>query len=252
MASQQWGRKETVIFPPHSPIYTYGAVFLAFVLTGCFLYLRFTYGQTPLQQFYTPIYARTAAGAALNKKDKYQLLYVGDGTKAGALAAEADVQQGTTPAPGGKHIPLALSSAAAGRGLRALYRGPEQNTLINPCTSTSRAPSSRATSSGTSTNFRSCLASSRCSRSSRFPSERHQTPQADEVRTAAQRAGDAHAQGVQQDRAGRRYRLQNHRSQRDDADTADRPKRSTSNSWATPGPARPASSCRYSGRFKPG
>ena len=115
MASQQWGRKETGIFPPHSPIYTYGAVFLAFVLTGCFLYVRFTYGQTPLQQFYTPIYARTAAGAALNKKDKYQLLYVSDGTKMGAPAVEADVQQGTTPAPGGKHIPLALSSAAAGR-----------------------------------------------------------------------------------------------------------------------------------------
>ena len=132
MANQQWGRKETVIFPPHSPIYTYGAVFLAFVLTGCFLYVRFTYGQTPLQQFYTPIYARTAAGAALNKKDKYQLLYISDGTKMGAPAVEADVQQGTTPAPGGKHIPLALSSAAAGRGLRALYRGPEQPYLDKP------------------------------------------------------------------------------------------------------------------------
>jgi hypothetical protein len=54
MASQQWGRKETVIFPPHSAIYTYGAVFLAFVMTGCFLYVRFAYGQTPFQQFYTP------------------------------------------------------------------------------------------------------------------------------------------------------------------------------------------------------
>jgi type IV secretory pathway TraG/TraD family ATPase VirD4 len=132
MASQQWGRKETVIFPPHSPIYTYGAVFLAFVLTGCFLYVRFTYGQTPLQQFYTPIYARTAAGAALNKKDKYQLLYVSDGTKIGAPVVEADVQQGTTPAPGGKQIPLTLSNAAAGRGLRALYRGPEQPYLDKP------------------------------------------------------------------------------------------------------------------------
>jgi hypothetical protein len=126
MASQQWGRKETVMFPPHSAIYTYGAVFLAFVMTGCFLYVRFAYGQTPLQQFYTPMYARAAAGAALNKKDKYQLLYVGDGTKMGELAVEADVQQGTTSAPGGKHIPLALSSAAVARGLRALYRGPEQ------------------------------------------------------------------------------------------------------------------------------
>jgi type IV secretory pathway TraG/TraD family ATPase VirD4 len=132
MASQQWGRKETIIFPPHSPIYTYGAIFLALVLTGCFVYARFNYGQTPLQQFYTPIYARTAAGAVLNKKDKYQLLYVGDGTRAGQLAVEADVQQGTTSAPGGKQIPLALSRAAVGRGLRALYRGPEQTYLDAP------------------------------------------------------------------------------------------------------------------------
>jgi type IV secretory pathway TraG/TraD family ATPase VirD4 len=132
MATTQWGRKESIIFPPHSPIYTYGAVFLALVLTGCFIYLRFSYGQTPLQQFYTPIYARTATGGALNKKDKYQLLYVGDGTKAGQPAAEADVQAGTTPALAGKQIPLALSSTAAGRGLRALYRGPEQTYLGAP------------------------------------------------------------------------------------------------------------------------
>ena len=57
---------------------------------------------------------------------KRQLLYVGDGTKAGRLAVEGDVQAGTTPAPGGKQIPLALSRAAAGQGLRALYRGPQQ------------------------------------------------------------------------------------------------------------------------------
>jgi len=132
MATQQWGRKETIIFPPHSPIYTYGVVFLALVLTGCFVYLRFSYGQTPLQQFYTPIYARTAAGGALNKKDKYQLLYVGDGAKAGLLAVETDVQTGTTSAPAGKHIPLTISTAAAARGLRALYRGPEQPYLDKP------------------------------------------------------------------------------------------------------------------------
>jgi type IV secretory pathway TraG/TraD family ATPase VirD4 len=132
MATTQWGRKETIIFPPHSPIYSYGVVFLAFVLTGCFLYVRFAYGQTPLQQFYTPIYARTAAGGALNKKGKYQLLYVGDGSKAGQLAVESDVQTGTMPAPGGKHIPLELSRTAAGRGLRALYRGPEQTYLDAP------------------------------------------------------------------------------------------------------------------------
>jgi len=126
MATTHWGRKESIIFPPHSPIYSYGAVFLAFVLTGCFLYLRFSFGQSSLQQFYTPIYARTAAGGAFKKHSKYQLLYVGDGTKAGRLAVESDVQAGTTPAPGGKQIPLALSRSAAGQGLRALYRGPQQ------------------------------------------------------------------------------------------------------------------------------
>jgi len=60
MAAIQWGRKETIIFPPHSPIYSYGAVFLGLVLTGFFVYLRFTFGQLPLQQYYTPIYVRAA------------------------------------------------------------------------------------------------------------------------------------------------------------------------------------------------
>jgi len=37
-----------------------------------------------------------------------------------------------TPAAGGKHISLAISSAAAARGLRGLYRGPEQPYLDKP------------------------------------------------------------------------------------------------------------------------
>jgi type IV secretion system coupling TraD/TrwB family protein len=123
MAAIQWGRKETIIFPPHNPIYSYGAVFLALVLTGFFVYLRFSFGQLPLQQYYTPIYVRAAAGGAVNKTDKYQLLYVGDGTKASRLATEDDVQEGTTLAPGGKEIPLTLSPAAKAQGYRFLIRG---------------------------------------------------------------------------------------------------------------------------------
>ena len=56
MAMTKWGRKESIIWPPHSPIYTYGAVFMALVLTGFFLYCRFTFGNSPLQRFYTPTY----------------------------------------------------------------------------------------------------------------------------------------------------------------------------------------------------
>jgi type IV secretory pathway TraG/TraD family ATPase VirD4 len=126
MNTPKWGRKETIIFPPHSPIYTYGAVFFALILTGMFVYLRFSRGQTPLEQFYTPTYARSAAGGAFNKRDKYQLLYVGDGARTTRLATEPDVQAGTTVESNGKPIPLALSSQAAAQGLRILYRGPEQ------------------------------------------------------------------------------------------------------------------------------
>ncbi len=125
MPTTQWGRKETVIFPPRSAIYTYGAIFFSLILTGMFLYLRFSFGQTQLQQFYTPIYARSAAGALFNKKDKYQLLYVGDGLR-NRLATEADVQAGSTPAPKNKRLPLALSDAAVRSGGWLLYRGPEQ------------------------------------------------------------------------------------------------------------------------------
>jgi len=132
MNNTQWGRKETIIFPPHSPVYSYGAIFFALILTGIFVYLRFSYGQTPLQQFYTPIYARSAVGGALNKKDKYQLLYVGDGVKVARLAIEADVQDGTTSTPNGKHLPLVLSSEAATQGLHVLYRGPEQTLVDAP------------------------------------------------------------------------------------------------------------------------
>ena len=132
MNTTQWGRKETIIFPPHSPIYSYGAIFFALILTSIFVYLRFSYGQTPLQQFYTPIYAKSAAGGALNRKGKYQLLYVGDGAKLARLATESDVQDGKTSTPNGKHIPLVLSSQAATQGLHILYRGPEQTLVDAP------------------------------------------------------------------------------------------------------------------------
>jgi type IV secretory pathway TraG/TraD family ATPase VirD4 len=126
MPTTQWGRKETIIFPPHSPIYSYGAIFLAFVFAGLFLYLRFSYGQTPLQQFYTPIYVRSAVGGAFNKTHPYQLLYASGVSTGAEIASEVDVQAGMTLASRGKQIPLALSSDAQRRGLDVLYRGTEQ------------------------------------------------------------------------------------------------------------------------------
>ena len=73
MAMTKWGRKETIIWPPHSPIYTYGAVFMAVVLTGLFLYCRFSFGNSPLQRFYTPIYIRSSVAGAIGTSRQRQL-----------------------------------------------------------------------------------------------------------------------------------------------------------------------------------
>ncbi len=78
----KWGRTETIIWPPHSPIYTYGAIFLSIVAAGLFLYLRFSFVLTPLQQFYVPYYLRTQMAGVMHKTDKYQLLVVA-GTSGG-------------------------------------------------------------------------------------------------------------------------------------------------------------------------
>ena len=89
----QWGRKETVIWPPHSPIYTYGAAFLAVILTSVFLYMRFAVGNTPLQRFYTPIYLRSSVASEFGaaREDKYRLLFITGVEAAPRMPVEADV-----------------------------------------------------------------------------------------------------------------------------------------------------------------
>lgn len=123
----QWGRKETIIWPPHSPIYTYGAMFLAVVLTGAFLYMRFAFAMTPLQQFYTPIYVRASLASELGKvrKDKYRMLFEAGKNATAKPAVEADVAPGVTEQAGSKPIPLTLADSAQRAGYTALYRGAE-------------------------------------------------------------------------------------------------------------------------------
>jgi len=129
MATTKWGRKETMIWPPHSPIYTYGAVFMAVVLTGLFLYCRFSFGNNSLQRFYTPIYIRSSVAGAIGatRRDNYRMLMVGARGIPPRLAMNADVTDGKTPEPGGKAIPLALSKFALQHGYTFLYLGPEQS-----------------------------------------------------------------------------------------------------------------------------
>src|ERR1700758_3873685 len=123
MPITRWGRKESVIWPPHSAIYSYGAVFMALVLTGIFLYCRFTFGNSPLQRFYTPTYIRSSVAGAIatNRRDNYRMIMVGPRGLQPRLATNTDVTDGTTPQPGRKPIPLALSQPALQQGYMILY-----------------------------------------------------------------------------------------------------------------------------------
>jgi len=134
MTMTKWGRKESIIWPPHSPIYTYGAIFMAVLLTGLFLYCRFSFGNSPLQRFYTPIYIRSGIAGAIGatRRDNYRLLMVAARGIPPRLATNADVTDGNTPQPGGKPIPVALSQSALQHGYVLLYQEPARSYINGP------------------------------------------------------------------------------------------------------------------------
>ena len=122
MSEQPWGRKERVIFPPHQPIYTYGALVGALIVTGFLLWIHFS-ALTPLQQAYTPAYIKSSFGSLASRKGgTHTLFLVGDGKSAGRPATEEDVQEGSTPEFGQHPLPLELSDGGKKAGLVTLYR----------------------------------------------------------------------------------------------------------------------------------
>jgi hypothetical protein len=122
MTETHWGRKETIIWPPHKPIYTVGAVFLALIATGFFVYLHFAFALLPLQQFYLPAYIKVSVAPSFRATRKYQLLLVSDVKGRVSYATEKDVVRGSTPQPTGTPMPLALSASAKRSGLVYLYQ----------------------------------------------------------------------------------------------------------------------------------
>ncbi len=115
-------RKETIIWPPHKPIYTFGAAFLAAILTGLFVYLRFAFVLTPIQQFDLPIYIKASIVPSLRPSGKYQLLLMADKKGPALYARDVDVAAGSTPQANAQSIPLVLSDSARQRGMVYLYR----------------------------------------------------------------------------------------------------------------------------------
>ncbi len=123
-AIQQWGRKESIIWPPRGFLYTLGALFLSLVATGFFVYVRFQYGLLPLQRYYLPYYLRSETAGLTHPASSYQMIVISDGRSRSRAALEADVEDGSTPQISGMPLPLVLAPATMQQGFRYLYREP--------------------------------------------------------------------------------------------------------------------------------
>ena len=132
MTDTQWGRKETIVRPPHYPVYSSGALFVAIMVTVVCVYLRLAFVMTPLQRYYLSCYAETGFLGTMRQSSEYQLVTVADRQRHTRPVTEADVQPGSTPQLIGKPIPLALSPAAHASGVVFLYRGPKVAYMNRP------------------------------------------------------------------------------------------------------------------------
>jgi Type IV secretion-system coupling protein DNA-binding domain len=121
-AVQEWGRKESILWPPRGFYYTYAAIFLAVVAIGFLMYANFRLNLSPLEQYYLPYYLRTETAGLFRPTGTYQLVYVRDGKLQSRVATDDDVAAGETRQLSGRPLPLALSDSALKQGFRHMFR----------------------------------------------------------------------------------------------------------------------------------
>ena len=126
-SNPKWGRKESVVWPPHAPIYTFSALGFAVFATVFFVWQHLRFAETALRRTYTATYVRASIGAALKQHGKYRLLYIGGGKATPRLALPADFSSGDARLPNGAAIPVMLSEVATSGGYRVYFRGVERD-----------------------------------------------------------------------------------------------------------------------------
>jgi type IV secretory pathway TraG/TraD family ATPase VirD4 len=122
----QWGRKETIIWPPHAPVMSYSAIAAALLCTCLFVWQRLHFSLAPLQQSYITEYVRAEVGSAVHTHGNYRLLYLGGANVKPRLALPVDFSDGTMTLPDGNVVSFALSDQARAQGYSFPFRGPAQ------------------------------------------------------------------------------------------------------------------------------
>jgi len=119
-----WGRKETIIWPPHVPLMSYSAVAAALLFTCLLLWQQVRFSLPPLEQAYIGDYVRARAGATIHLNGSYRLVYLGGGKAKPRLAFPFDFTRGKMTLPSRKIAPYALAELPRAQGYEFPFRGP--------------------------------------------------------------------------------------------------------------------------------
>jgi hypothetical protein len=123
MPDNGWGRKETLVFPPNVPIYSYCAIACALLLTVLFGWEHLSFGTTTLEKAYSGAYLRSSAGALFKSHGSYQVIYLGGPKVQPRRALPVDFEDGETVFPDGHRVPVQLSALPLSQGFRGFYTG---------------------------------------------------------------------------------------------------------------------------------
>jgi type IV secretory pathway TraG/TraD family ATPase VirD4 len=119
-----WGRKETIIWPPHVPLMSYSAVAGALLFTCLLLWQQVRFSLPPLERAYIGDYMRARAGAAFHMNGSFRLVYLGGGKAKPRLAFPFDFTRGRMALPSGTTAPFALAELARSQGYEFPFRAP--------------------------------------------------------------------------------------------------------------------------------
>ena len=123
-----WGRDETIVWPPHLPIYSFSAVGLSLLAILLFLWQQTRFAMTPLQSAYIGDYVRSTSGAAIGQHGRYRLIELTGPHAKTRVATPADFNpDGQTTLPSGRVFPASLSFSAQDRGYTTFSRGTERS-----------------------------------------------------------------------------------------------------------------------------
>lgn len=123
MPDNAWGRKETLVFPPNVPIYSYSALAAALLLTLLFCWEHLRFGLPALQKTYSGSYFRSSAGSLFKAHGSYQVVYLGGPNVQPRRALPVDFEDGETVFPDGHRVPVQLSALPLSQGFRGFYTG---------------------------------------------------------------------------------------------------------------------------------